>query len=410
MKFHITGLLCCFAVQTSLLPLQAEETTPAAEDKGALSRMLEASDDMLNASKDLVGDWLGGNDSDKFPIVWEKAYPTLDELLALKDQHEDLPDSAWFTTDKVSNQEKINNLLHAAVDILGISKVQDRLLEIKQLEENLKQARQDMGEWQTKKVGRPNKADKYDGKIADLKHSIQQYEQQIAEKKTNITQALQASGVSLSEEQLDVLMSSVIGEDVLEMSVVFDNVKRLSQQLATLMQENGENLEFARKHYGMYAILLEVVSTMQADFVGSVMDKYLPAIDKIAEDSKELQRRTQLLLDAESDAIRRADLQSSREAQQLTVDTIKLYRTRLKAQADQTLEAKARVEKDLEVALIRYQTVKLSGELVAMIQASNHQFQALANLQLPSLTPFENLAMKAEYEKLTQTLRQAEIQ
>jgi len=413
MQLQTVFLLTCFIsplVFAENPPVTEEKVSTVEEEKGALDRMLDASNEMLGASKDLVTGWLGTEEKDKFPIVWEKAYPTLDDLLKLKEKHEDLPDSAWFGSDKKSNQEKIDELLRAAVEILGISRIQENLLEIRELEKNLEATHKEIGEWQAKKIGRPNKVEKYDSKIVTLKEKAVSYEEKIAEKKAEIVQDMQASGVQLSSEQLNVLMSSVIGDDVVEMSVVFDNVKRLSNQLADLMTQNGENLEFARKHYGMYAILLEVVITMQEDFVGDVLHKYLPAIEKISKNTQKLQKRTRLLLDAETDPVRHADLASSWSAQQLTLDTIKLYQKRLKDQSNQVLEAKTKLEKDLDVALIRYQTVKLSNELVSMIQASNNQFQALANLQLPSLTPFENLAMKTEYEKLTEALRQAEIE
>lgn len=417
MKLHQLLLLGCFispSVGAENPPAAADKIEPqpsaseAEEEKGALTRMWDASNEMLGASKDLVTGWLGTDNTDRFPVVWEKAYPTLDELLALKERHEDLPNSAWFGSDKKSNQEKIDELLRAAVEILGISRVQDNLVEIRALEATLENKQQEIGEWQAKKVGRPNKVEKYDNKIAALKEEAALYEQEIAEKKIEIAEDLQASGVQISQAQLDVLMSSVTGDDVMEMSVVFDNIKRLSAQLADLMTQNSKNLEFARKHYGMYAILLEVAITMQEDFVGEVLHKYLPAIEKIAKNTEDLQKRTRLLLDAENDPVRHADLSASWAAQQLTLDTITLYQQRLAEQSNQVLAAKAKLEKDLDVALIRYQTVKLSNELVSMIQASNNQFQALANLQLPTLTPFENLAMKTEYEKLTEALRQVE--
>ncbi len=411
MKLHATVLLT--SLMTSLAvaetPPVIDEKTPASEEeKSALTRMWDASNEMLGASKDLVGGWLATENADKFPLIWEKAYPTLDDLLKLKEKHEGLPDSSWFGSDKKSNQKKINELLNAAVEILGISRAKENLQAIKNLEEKIAAAHDEIGEWQTKKVGRPNKTEKYDDKIAALKETVSSYKQQIAQKKAEIVQDMQASGVQLNEEQLNVLMANVVGNEVIEMSVVFDNVKRLSAQLAELMVENGENLEFARKHYGMYAILLEVVITMQEDFIGHVLHKYLPAIQDIAKNTQALQKRTRLMLDAENDPVRHADLASSWSSQQLTLDTIKLYKKRLEDQSNQVLEAKATLEKDLEVALIRYQTVKLSHELVSMIQASNNQFQALANLQLPSLAPFENLAMQTEYEKLTEALRQVE--
>ena len=43
------------------------------------------------------------------------------------------------------------------------------------------------------------------------------------------------------------------------MNVIFQNVKQVTQQLQELTQETNENLEFARKYYGMVVILNRII-------------------------------------------------------------------------------------------------------------------------------------------------------
>lgn len=344
----------------------------------------------------------------EFADLWRNVYPSLDELLALKDQHEDLPDSAWFGNDKVANQKKIAALLGEAVQLLGLSEVRTDLQAIKRLEEEIKAGQDTLSRLQTEKISYPQKAAAYTEEINATQGQINANKAAINKHQANIARYLQAAGMPLSQEQLDVLMSSVVGEDMVSMSVVFHNVQLISQQLSQLMRDNQENLDFARKHYGMYAILLEVMITMQDEFVREVMARYLPGVEKIEQEALQLQQHSQEVLNFETDPSRRASLQASIEAQQLSLRTLDLYRKRLKQQADQVLQARDILQKDLSVAMIRYQTVKISGELVKLIQTSNEQFNTLANLQLPELVPFENLAMKAEFEKLTEELRRAE--
>ena len=47
------------------------------------------------------------------------------------------------------------------------------------------------------------------------------------------------------------------------MNVIFQNVKQVTQQLQELTQETNENLEFARKYYGMVVILNRIIVKMQ---------------------------------------------------------------------------------------------------------------------------------------------------
>ena len=59
------------------------------------------------------------------------------------------------------------------------------------------------------------------------------------------------------------------------------------------------------------------------------------------------------------------------------------------------------------MALNTYETVKVSGDLVALMKDSRRLLDTLFSLQVPRLRAFENLEMKREFERLTRTLRGA---
>ena len=65
-----------------------------------------------------------------------------------------------------------------------------------------------------------------------------------------------------------------------------------------------------------------------------------------------------------------------------------------------------RLSHDLAVAQNTYETVKMSGELVALMQGSRHHVDSFFNLQVPPLRAFENVEMKREFQRLTSTLRE----
>ena len=50
--------------------------------------------------------------------LWQDLMPRLDEILALQDRQRELPESAWFGEDQVSNTSRINALLDEAAEIL----------------------------------------------------------------------------------------------------------------------------------------------------------------------------------------------------------------------------------------------------------------------------------------------------
>jgi hypothetical protein len=359
-------------------------------------RIVDKTSDYLNKPK---------VETNNFTEIWKKSYPNLEELLKLKEEQDDLPNSSWFRRDKIDSQNEINKLLEQSIEILGISDTRKNIIAINNIEENIAKIHTKIANLRTKKIGEPENSNKYDDEIVILKQKIAQYNQEIDSKKIEISKQMQSIGINISNEQLKLLMANVIGEDMLKMSIVFNNVKEISNSLSKLMQENGEDLVFARKHYGMYTTLLEILMKMQEVFILDVKNNYIPKIAKINEETKILLNETKDILALQTNEMRRQDLQTSIDAQNLTLNTAKLYKLRLHEQADQILTAYNELKKDFAIAMIRYKTVKISGDLASMIQNSSNQFSTLINLQLPNLIPFENLQMKSEFEKLTRELK-----
>ncbi len=57
------------------------------------------------------------------------------------------------------------------------------------------------------------------------------------------------------------------------------------------------------------------------------------------------------------------------------------------------------------VATNTYETVKVSGELVDLMQSSQRLLDNLRSLEVPPLRTFENLEMKREFDRLTLRLQ-----
>ena len=81
--------------------------------------------------------------------------------------------------------------------------------------------------------------------------NIEAYEEEKALTMTQMSQALTAIGVDLDSNQLEAMMSSVVGDDIVSMSVVFNAIKDMTTQLAELTQSSGEDLAHAKKYYGI---------------------------------------------------------------------------------------------------------------------------------------------------------------
>ena len=345
-----------------------------------------------------------------FGQIWDKITPKLDHVLALEKEHEKLPESAWIGKDKRENRLDINQLLDEAVDILSLSNSAQTRTRISSLEDEIQQLKQTISEHRQAKVSAPVQSQwkmtvaEYEEKIQQLNQTIRQRKAEIDTLKTQFAQELADNGLHLTEEQLDVLLSSIVGDDIIQSSIVYDNVKQISQQLMKLTIESGEQLKISQRYYGMYTVLLKILLHMQQGFINNIGEKYLPKIDQIVANVQDITATTQNLLRGEHEKNRRQHLLANLEAQKLTLQTAEVYEKHLIGQRRKVILARDKTYADLQIAQNTYKTVRVSGELITLLRSSQKSFEMLLNIQVPDLLVFENVQMKQEFAILTEKL------
>jgi hypothetical protein len=355
--------------------------------------------------------YLGGSPADdSFPRVWEDIVPRLEETRQLEDQQRELPEQAWFARDRDDNIEDINALLDESIEILAVSSSNRYRSRIRELEQSIREAQDKIAEYRRRRVAAPKEAllektvEDYGQAIAEQSAQIAAYRSQLQGVKNELARELRAQGLEISGEQLDFLLSTVVGDDLLTLGVAFDNVRSITSQLEQLMVESQEDLNSARRYYGMYTVLLKVLVRMHQQVIDGVNQRYLAEIDAIIAATKGLLEETRRL-QRRSPGNHQA-LAANIEAQRLTLQTATFYRDYLVEQARDVIGARDSLIEDMAIAENTYETVKVSGELVDLMKSSQHLLEALMDRQVPPLRTFENVAMKREFEKLTAQLRE----
>ncbi|MDM8568543.1 hypothetical protein QUF50_03325 [Thiotrichales bacterium HSG1] len=350
------------------------------------------------------------NKDPDFAKIWDKVTPALNQVLDIEKENETLPDSAWIGKDKTDNQSEINALLDEAIEILSISKTSQIRKQIRNLEEDIRSLKQSIAKYRQAQISAPihskwkTTVSDYDEKIEQLEELIQQRHRDIVKFKAQFSQQLTDRGLHVSKEQLDILLSSVVGDDIIQSSVVYDNVKKISQQLMLLTKNSGEDIEISQRYYGMHTILLKTLLHMQVTFTENISTKYLPKIAAIVNEINNISETTRNLLNGEVDKNHRQHLMANIGAQKLTLKTAELYKKHLKRQKDKVEIAKNKTRSDLRIAQNTYRTVRVSGELINLLRTSQKSFDTLLNIQVPDLLVFESLQMKQEFAILTQKL------
>ncbi|OYQ76447.1 hypothetical protein B9T18_03530 [Wohlfahrtiimonas chitiniclastica] len=243
----------------------------------------------------------------------------------------------------------------------------------------------------------------YDRLIEIHEQNLAQYEASLVTLRENMSDALSEIGVNLAPEQLEFLYTTVTGEETVRAIVLFNSAIAVSTQLQTLMETNAQDFDAVKRYYGMATILHRMVVKIQMDFIRKLEENYmvqLKAYRTEAERSLAEAKRLQ----KSADSAQKKVLQKNIEANQLAVKAIDRYMEYLKVQA---VNAKAilKAAKAREaIALNTYSTVKVSLDVLSLMQESQRDFKAFSTMQVPSIVPFDNPELRKEFMNITQKL------
>ncbi|MEE9326806.1 MAG: hypothetical protein V3U71_05870 [Cocleimonas sp.] len=394
--------------------------------KGAWDNTKDLSTDTIDKSKDLYSSISGDvrvlADSDMKVIsekiviqeskdhlknIWPKVLEGLDDALTINTKIDSAPESAWFGDDKESLNEDQFELFAEIENLLSSPDISKNQENISRLKNKIKKERRDIALLKEKRIiaGVDERAD-LDTEIKKIQGNINLFKDNIDYQKDNLRARFQEVGLLLDDGQVDVLLSRVDSDDIIKMSVVYDVLADITKQLMELTLEFDEDINQARKYYGMHVVLLKMVISMQQSYITKLENEYLPKIDKIENDTKQVSKKSRSLLRSEKNASQRRVLENNIKAQQLTLKVAKLYSKQLQKQKHKVKKALVLAKKDYQVAKNTFDTVKLSAELIRLMKTNQASFSALMNIQIPEIVPFKNVEMQKKFEELSLLLKE----
>ncbi len=243
------------------------------------------------------------SDADLGMRVWEGVVPNLEEVRTLEDQHKNLPRWAVFRTDRGDNQKRIEALLDEVADILAISEVQGLRSSLAALRAQNAADEAMIDDLQERRIFAPEEAfmgdtvTRIDAQTTKLRGAISDREKEIRETKVQFAEEVTQSGVDLSREQLDFLLTTVVGDTVIDIAIAFHNVRNITAQLEALATQSLESMETARRYYGMYTVLLKALDAIYDSAIAEIAQIYIPEINEIDTRARALISKTESLLD-----------------------------------------------------------------------------------------------------------------
>lgn len=320
-----------------------------------------------------------------------------------------------FTETREDRENYVRSLLDAALGIVTDVPIVDIQNEIAQHRKDIKELDDQIATLQEKKLSAPNDAllpgvltdtvDSLQTKIEDLQQRIQDNRDAIENAKERVRKALADAGIKMEREQIDLLVDSVLSDDLIRLVAIFNSAKLIDRQLAERMKASGENMTAARKYFAMHAALFAMLLRAQDLLIEKIDTNYLPKLDAIRKDIKSAGEQTKALLREKNRPDQKRVLEANRQSQKLASEAADGYRRYLLQQREQIAAARSRAAHDLKIADNTFETVEASYQLQLLMRDAANTFEAMEKLEAPTFEEiFQNEELRREFENLTRKL------
>lgn len=320
-----------------------------------------------------------------------------------------------WTETREDRREAIRELLDSALAVVTDAPIVDLQKEIASRHKTIRELERRITRLREQRLDAPKDGllpgiltetiETIDSNIKEHKARITENRKDIAAAKTKIHKALKDTGVDISKEQLDLLLGSVLGGDLVRLVAAFEAARHIDNRLGVLMGQNDESLDAARRYFGMHAALFAMLLHAQDSLVKKIDRVYLKRLKIIIKDIRETRAETTRMLRERNRDDQRRALMANRKAQKFSEQVAIFYRDYLKTQRKQIADARKRTIRDLRIADNTYETVEASFQLRALIEDARASFEAIQKLEAPGFDQiFKNKQLRKEFENLTRKL------
>lgn len=241
-------------------------------------------------------------------------------------------------------------------------------------------------------------------RIAEARRQADELAAAVDQSKQDFARSMDGLGIRLSADQVDGLLRLATAGDVVAAHTVYDNLRRVNEELQRATVGSDESVEVARRYYGFYTVLLEVALHMHERFLDTVRNHHMPRLTAVEEEARAARAEAAGMRRRERDGVLAAQLDANVKALDLTLQAASLYRRTLEEQVQAVTAAWKRVGRQRDVAVNTWRTVRASADMLAMMSESGRAFDTLLTLELPPPRVFDNQQLKREFERLTDRL------
>lgn len=345
-----------------------------------------------------------------FKNLWNDVFEELQDLLKLENSYAKTPNSSYLGRDKKSVKTDIDKTLSNIYQILSkddILSYKQHISDLNQLINTLQREKENCIE---KRITAPQDSvfdktkNNYDEKIRILTAEIKEHKRTISSIKNNLHKSFDSIGLVLTKEDINIMLSKVYGDDIIEMTVIIGLLNQITEQLKELMNESSENLQYAKKYYGLFMVTLQIVQYTQTQYIHKVDLNIIPKVKKILKNLKIKIRKTKLLYRTDKNKNRKNIYEQNIKTQKFTLKVSKLYLSDLILAKENIIKGRKITKENLKLAKNTYETVSMSSDLSSLIIDNKNMFTSIMKIQMPKFIPFKNKEIEKKYIELTNKL------
>ena len=333
--------------------------------------------------------------------VWDDLVDVFDEIIILKSEKNDASSISLFGKSKKDYDEKIELIFQSVASLINDPELENNRKTLQILKNKILKSQEKSSNVYAKSLLASGKERKELENLADdYKKDSQEYKDSKVYLIRGVRSRLALYGLDLNKDQVEVLLSRVDAGDIIGMTTSFSVIAELTEQFSDATIASGENLQIAKKYYGMHVILLELQMHIQKNYINRLRNVYLVRANDIRSENKLLIDETfKLIDDAEGTYLK--IYKNNLESQKYTLKVLGLYEEILRKDLLKIETGLKKVNDNYLVSLNTFQTVTVAADLASLMAENSNLFNEVMSIQVPELIPFENLQMQKEFEALT---------
>lgn len=242
-----------------------------------------------------------------------------------------------------------------------------------------------------------------DARLASLPNEIEANEMLIEDLKHEILKDMQDHGISLSPEELNYLIISAEGNELVKLMNIAENMKRIQRIIETELQNDRSNVDLARSYTGIYLVSLDAYSYAHEEAMANIRSSINKLGDIKSEAAKNYDEARKLRRTAAETDI--ANIETNIRLNQRTLEVAEIIGNVLEQRVKDLARRKAQLKKRVDIARNTYKTLVNGATLLDLVKDGWSEYDLLVNFEMPELKNIYDESLISAFTDISERIK-----